>query len=322
MIRRDTTCRRRWCKVRRIDKPGAGLRAGDFLVPAGSEAVLEDVARRSGVDFAPLRAAVTAGVHEIKRPRVAMYQRFGGGNIDEGWTRLMLEQFHFTYKSIFDPEIKKGALIDNYDVLIIPNDSTATITGEAPAAGAAGGRGGRGGGGEGGGRGGNTPPEYRTGLAAEGVAAIREFVQKGGTLITLNGATAFPMDRLGIGVRNVLTGKSTKEFWCPGSTLRVSFDNTNPIAYGMAAQGLALYLNSPAFEVTAQNSENYDVVVRYADRELLESGWLLGEENLVRRAAVVTAKLGQGRVVLLGFPVQHRAQTHGTYKLLFNAMLR
>jgi glutamine amidotransferase-like uncharacterized protein len=90
----------------------------------------------------------------------------------------------------------------------------------------------------------------------------------------------------------------------------------------MPAQGLALYLNSPAFEVTAQNSENYDVVVRYADRELLESGWLLGEENLVRRAAVVTAKLGQGRVVLLGFPVQHRAQTHGTYKLLFNAMLR
>jgi len=327
MIRRDTTCRQRWCKVRRIDKPAAGLRAGDFLVPAGSEAVLEDVARRTGVDFAPLHAAVTAGVHDIKRPRVAMYQRFGGGNIDEGWTRLMLEQFHFAYKSIFDPEIKKGALIDNYDVLIIPNDSTATITGEAPAApaGAAGGRGGRGGaggGGEGGGRGGNTPPEYRTGLAAEGVAAIREFVQKGGTLITLNGATAFPMDRLGIGVRNVLTGKSTKEFWCPGSTLRVSFDNTNPIAYGMPAQGLALYLNSPAFEVTAQNSENYDVVVRYADRELLESGWLLGEENLVRRAAVVTAKLGQGRVVLLGFPVQHRAQTHGTYKLLFNAMLR
>ena len=64
------------------------------------------------------------------------------------------------------------------------------------------------------------------------------------------------------------------------------------------------------------------MVVRYADRELLESGWLVGEENLARKAAVVTAKLGQGRVVLIGFPAQHRAQIHGTYKLLFNALVR
>ena len=272
----------------------------------------------------------------MKRQRVAMYQRFGGGNIDEGWTRLVLEQFNFPYTSIFDPEIKAGNLIDKYDVLVIPNDATATITGEAQTAG--GGRGGRGGGaaaapaagrgaggeggGGGGGRGGNTPPEYRTGLGAEGVNAIRDFVQKGGTLVTLNAATAFPVDRLGIGVRNVLAGKNTKEFWCPGSTLKVTFDNTNPLAYGMPSHGLALYLDSPAFEITAQNAENYETVVRYEDRDLLESGWLVGEENLARRAAVVSAKLGQGRVVLIGFPAQHRAQTHGTYKLLFNALVR
>jgi len=308
--------------LRRVDKAGTGLRPGDFLIAPGSEAVLETVARQTGVDFTPLRGAVTAGAHDMKRQRVAMYQRFGGGNIDEGWSRLVLEQFNFPYTSIFDPEIKAGNLIDKYDVLIIPNDSTATITGEAPAAGAAaGGRGGRGGGG-GGGRGGNTPPEYRTGLGTEGVAAIREFVQKGGTLVALNAATAFPMDRLGIGVRNVVAGKSTKEFWCPGSTLKVTFDNTNPIAYGMPAHGLALYLDSPAFEITAQDAENYATVVRYEDRDLLESGWLVGEENLTRRAAVVSVKSGQGRVVLIGFPAQHRAQTHGTYKLLFNSLVR
>ena len=338
--------------VGRVDKPAAGLRAGDFVVAAGSEAVLETVARQTGVDFAALRGPVSAGVHDMKRQRVAMYQRYGGGNIDEGWTRLVLEQFNFPYTSIFDPEIKAGSLIDKYDVLIFPNDSTATITGEAPPAGAAPtGRGGRGGGGEtagappagpaggsapaaaaggrgagggggAGGRGGNTPPEYRTGLGTEGVNAIRDFVQKGGTLVTLNGATAFPVDRLGIGVRNVLAGKTTKEFWCTGSTLKVTFDNTNPLAYGMPSRGLALYLDSPAFEITAQNAENYETVVRYEDRELLESGWLVGEENLARKAAVVSAKLGQGRVVLIGFPAQHRAQTHATYKLLFNALVR
>ncbi len=327
--------------VRRVDKASAGLRPGDFLVAAGSEAVLESVAKQTGVDFTPLRAAVSTGVHDMKRQRVAMYQRFGGGNIDEGWSRLVLEQFNFPYKSIFDPEIKAGNLIDKYDVLVIPSDSTQTITGEAVAAvAAAGGRGGRGGaapapaaaaggrggggGGEfgGGGRGGNTPPEYRTGLGTEGVNAIRDFVQKGGTLVTLNAATAFPVDRLGIGVRNVLAGKTTKEFWCPGSTLKVTFDNTNPLAYGMPSHGLALYLGSPAFEITAPSAENYETVVRYEDRDLLESGWLVGEENLARKAAVVSAKLGQGRVVLIGFPAQHRAQTHGTYKLLFNALVQ
>ena len=81
-----------------------------------------------------------------------------------------------------------------------------------------------------------------------------------------------------------------------------------------------MFLDSPAFEVTAQNSEDYEVVVRYAERELLESGWLVGEQNLARRAAVVSVKLGQGRVLLIGFAAQHRAQTHGTYKLLFNGL--
>ncbi len=166
------------------------------------------------------------------------------------------------------------------------------------------------------------PPEFRTGWGTEGVNAIRDFVQKGGTLVTLNAAAAFPVDRLGVGVRNVLAGKSTLEFWCPGSTLKVTFDNTNPLAYGMPSHGLALYLDSPAFEITAPSAENYDIVVRYEDRDLLESGWLIGEENLARKAAVVSAKLGQGRVVLIGFPAQHRAQMHGTYKLLFNALVR
>jgi hypothetical protein len=328
--------------LRRVDKAAKGLRPGDFLVPTGNDADLQTIAGETGVDFKPLPAPVTDGVHDTGRLRIAMYQRFGGGNIDEGWSRFVLEEFKFPYKSILDPEIKAGNLKDKYDVLILPNDSTQAITGEAPGAAApaaGGGRGGRGGGrggaagegaaaaagrgGEGGGgRGGNTPPEYRTGLGTEGVNAIRDFVQKGGTLVTFNGATAFPIDRLGVGVRNVLAGKTTKEFWCPGSTLKVTYDNTNPIAYGMPTKGLALYLNSPAFEITGQDSEGYQTIARYADREILESGWLVGEENLAKKSAVISAKLGEGKVVLIGVPAQHRAQMHGTYKLVFNALVR
>jgi len=106
--------------IRRVDKASAGLRPGDFLIPTGSESTLEAVAKQTGVDFTPLRAPVSTGVHDTKRLRVAMYQRYGGGNIDEGWSRLTLEQFSFPYTSLFDPELKKGSLKDKYDVIIFP----------------------------------------------------------------------------------------------------------------------------------------------------------------------------------------------------------
>jgi hypothetical protein len=310
--------------VRRVDAAGDGLRAGDFLVGAGSDAVLADVAKQTGVDFTPLRGEVKQPTHEMKRLRVAMYQRYGGGNIDEGWTRLLLEQFAFPCASIKDAEIKAGNLNAKYDVIIVPEDSTATITGDRTAV-AAGGRGGQaGGGGGGGGRGESTPPEYRTGIGNEGVTALRDFVQKGGTLVTLGGASNFAIERLGVAARNALAGLPAKEFFCPGSTLKTTFDNTQPLAYGMPSEGLVTLLGGGlAFDLTpTDHNEQYSVLARYADRDVLYSGWLVGEQNLAKHPAMVAARIGQGQVVMYGFRVQHRAQTHGTYKLLFNALVK
>ena len=256
-----------------------------------------------------------------------MYQRYSGGNIDEGWTRWLLEDFRFPYASVMDAEIKKGNLNAKYDVIIVPDDTTAAITGERgnPAAGGAGRPPAAGGGpGEGGGfNATNYPPEYRSGLGNEGVSALKDFVEKGGTLVTLGNASSFAIERLGLNIRNVTAGKSTKEFWCPGSTLKVNFENTSPLAYGMPANGLAVYLSgNPAFEITpTQFNENYEIVVSYADRDLLQSGWLVGEQTLTKKAAMVAAKSGKGRVVLIGFRTQHRAQTYGTFKLLFNSLI-
>ncbi len=304
--------------VRRVDKPGDGLRAGDFIVASAAEPVLAAIAKDTGVSFSPLKSA--AAGHDVKRFRIGMYQRYRGGNIDEGWTRFLLEQFGFPYTTVMDAEIKKGNLNEKFDVIILPDDSTATITGERGTAPA--GRGGQGGEGFGP-REESTPPEYRTGIGADGVTALKTFVQKGGTLVTLAGASNFAIERLGLSLRNVVAGKTSKEFWCPGSTLKARFNSTHPLAYGMPAEGLALYLSgSPAFEITpSEHSEDYEVVARYADRDLLQSGWLLGEETLAKKAAMVSAKLGSGRVILIGFRVQHRAQTHGTYKLLFNGLI-
>ncbi len=300
--------------IRRIDQASQGLRPGDFVVVPASESVLAPLAKETGVDFVALKPEVPLIAHEVKRMRTGMYQRYRGGNMDEGWTRLLLEQFRFPYTTLMDAEIKKGALNDKYDLIILPDDSTATITGERRTER-----------GEGAGRPEETyPPEYRSGFGDDGVKALKAFVEKGGTLVTLGGASNFAIDKLGVNVRNVVANRSSKEFWCPGSTLKVVFDKTNPLAYGMPSEGLALYMGgSPAFEITpSEHNERYEVVVRYADRDLLQSGWLIGEATLAKKAGMVAAKQGNGRVVLIGFRTQHRAQTHGTFKLLFNTLLR
>ena len=84
-----------------------------------------------------------------------------------------------------------------------------------------------------------------------------------------------------------------------------------------------LFWENSAFEVNpSRHNDRYQTLVRYIDRDVLQSGWLIGEEHLANKAAMVSAKLGDGTVVLIGFRTQHRAQTHGTFKLLFNALLQ
>jgi hypothetical protein len=103
----------------------------------------------------------------------------------------------------------------------------------------------------------------------------------------------------------------------------VDFDNTHPLAYGMPSEGLILFTSNQAFDIQrGQNNEMYETVVRYQERDLLQSGWLIGEKHLSGKPALVRAKMGKGQVILFGFQPQHRCQTHGTFKLFFNALLQ
>jgi hypothetical protein len=289
--------------------------------------VLTGVASAAGVHFAALSGAAPVDAFEIRRPRVAMYQRYRGGNMDEGWTRLMFEQFDVPFRSIMDADIKAGNLDSKYDTILLPADSIAAMIGERSPAGAEAGRGGgpsRGP--DQGGRGGapdNTPPEYRSGFGAEGVEALETFVQKGGTLVAFAQAGDLPIQRFGLPLRNVVAGLDSKEFWSPGSTLRVRFDRSHPLAYGMPAEGFALFMaGGQVYEVTStERSQDVEIYATYVERDILQSGWLLGERVIAKKAAAVAVRHGAGRVVLIGFRPQHRDQTHGTFKLVFNALL-
>jgi hypothetical protein len=108
--------------VSRATRPSddGSVRPGDFLVGPGD---VTAVAKAAGVDFVALKAPLTSGVYQIRKPRIAMFQRYNGGNMDEGWTRLMFEQFDVPYTSLMDEELKKGGLEASYDVIVLPADS-------------------------------------------------------------------------------------------------------------------------------------------------------------------------------------------------------
>ena len=278
------------------------VKPGDFLVPPGEVA---GVARQSGVDFVALRSPVAAGAYAVRTPRVGLLKQYGGGNSDEGWTRLMFEQFDVPFSSLTDAQVRAGQLASSFDTIILPAGSMGAMIGG------------------GGGRGGSTPPEYRSGFGAEGVRALQAFVQAGGTLLTFGQAGDLPIQQFGLPLRNAVDGLPSKQFWSPGSTLKVTFDNSHPLAYGMPDQGLALFLaGSQVYDITSTaTSQDVTILSKYIDRDILQSGWLLGAEIIARKAAAVSVTEGRGRVVLIGFRPQHRDQTHGTFKMVFNALL-
>jgi hypothetical protein len=52
----------------------------------------------------------------------------------------------------------------------------------------------------------------------------------------------------------------------------------------------------------------------------LRSGWAWGQKYLDGGVIAIEARIGRGRVVLYGPEILQRAQPHGTFKLLFNAI--
>jgi hypothetical protein len=285
---------------------------GAFIVKEAKTSLLKQLAEKFHLVFYPLEKDVEKT--PVKAPRIGMYQRYWGGNMDEGWTRFVLEQFEFPYTTLMDDDIKKGSLKKKYDAIILPNDPEAMITGvdiekwwekhypwwPLP----------------------TFPPEFRSGIGEEGVEALKEFVEQGGNLICFDGASELAINQFKLKMRNVLEGVSPKEFFCPGSTLHACVDTCHPAAYGMPADSLIFFWNSHAFEILpSADNDKYEVVASYPEREILESGWLIGEEKIKKKSAIVVARCGEGKIVLIGFRPQHRAQTHGTFKMVFNSLL-
>jgi hypothetical protein len=109
-------------------------------------------------------------------------------------------------------------------------------------------------------------------------------------------------------------------FYCPGSLLQNEFDTTHPVAFGMPEAWPVFFESDQAYRIRPGFDIEADVVARYPRENILQSGWLLGEEYLRDQANVLSFEVGRGTAVALGSQVDFRTQPRATFKLLFNAM--
>ena len=166
------------------------------------------------------------------------------------------------------------------------------------------------------------PAEYAGGIEKEGVEALKAFVAQGGILVTLNEACGLVFKEFKVPADNALERITRTQFFCPTSLLKVKVNNSAPIGYGLAKETAVMFSRSLAISTRIPSGEwDRTVVASYPKKNILLSGWLLGEDFISRKSAVVDVKHQQGHIILIGVRCQHRAQSHGTYKFLLNALL-
>ena len=299
-----------------------GFSDGGTEYPAGTlvvrrsdpaDAAMEGIASELGLDVAGLARAPAAELLPLEPVRVGLYKSYVA-SMDEGWTRWLLENYEYDLTSLSDDDVRTGDL-SRLDVIVLPHQSTREILqGHAP---------------------GTMPDEFTGGIGLEGSLALSRFVEEGGMLVTLDGASDFAIAQFGLPLRNVTAGLADRSFFIPGSLIRATVDTAHPLAFGMRDEVATQFVRSRAFETvglprTREGGQettmepppaNVEVIARYAEGDILMSGWALGEEDAIGgKIAMVRVPMGAGEVVLFGFRPQFRGQPRGTYKLFLNAL--
>ena len=242
-------------------------------------------------------------------PKVALYKSWTA-NMDEGWTRWVMDDFKFPYTSVSDSVIRAGELRKRFDVIVIPDLTLREIRNGMSEA--------------------QVPPPYSGGLGEQGIAALKQFVEQGGHLVLVDGATELAPGALGIDVKLVTAGGGSgsrnaaadaEQIYAPGSILRVVVDPSHPVGRGMADSSAVYFVNSTSLDLPAGSAAR--VIARYPNQpeSILLSGFLQGAPKLAGKVAAADVAFGAGRVTMFGFRPLYRGQSYGTFKMFFNALL-
>lgn len=242
-------------------------------------------------------------------PRIGLYKPFTS-SMDEGWTRLVFDNHQIAYTSLSNDDVRQNRL--NVDTIVLAADSENTIVNGLSAE--------------------RYPLEFSGGIGEAGVENLKKFVENGGKLVCFDDSCAMVIKRFGLPLKNVVEGVRRNEFYNPGSIVKLQVDTKHPLAKGLLEDTPAYFSTSSAFDLVGVTPSGVPTseempkgitlttVARYASKDALLSGWMLGEKYINDKAALVEVTYGKGKIVLFAFRPQHRGQSHATFPFIFNAL--
>lgn len=305
-------------QVQRTTTSIGELPAGSFYLPSAGRNVLETASKEFGVS--PIAAdKKPAALTPIEAGRVALFDHYGG-SMPSGWVRWLLEQFDFGFQVVYPQDINKGNLNDRFDVILfigggLPSaDGTdAALYNRIPSADL-------------------IPQQYQhlTGALtnAESVPLLKKFVENGGRIVSVGAASSLvslfdlPVDdALVVNQGGTTKRLSSDEVFIPSSILRSQVNNQHAATWGIGNEVNLMFSNNPVFKIR-ENASHVQPLLWFDQNDLLQSGWAWGQQHIQGATSALVAKIGKGELYAFGPEITYRAQSHGTFKLLFNQLYR
>ncbi len=251
---------------------------------------------RGVLDLAPVTEPFAKSPNPLKtNPKIGLYHGFTS-SMDEGWTRLVFDNFQIPFTSVSDADFRNDNL--SYDALILPADRENTIVNGLSAD--------------------RYPPELAGGIMEKGVENLKKFVENGGKLICFDDSCELVIKQFDLPIKNVLKDLKRSDFYNPGSIVKLEVDTKNILAKGLREDTAAYFTDSSAFEIT--DGSRIKSVANYAAKDSLRSGWTLGEKYMNGKTALAEAAYGKGKIILFAFRPQHRGQSWATFPFIFNSL--
>lgn len=257
-------------------------------------------------------ASLPKNLEAVKPTRIALWDTYGG-SMPSGWLRLILEQYEYNFTVVYPPQFDRGNLNAQFDVIILPPNAITRSGGstrggqsqEAPD---------------------NIPSPHRENwgrLSVEtSVPILKEFVENGGTIVA-TGSSAALAQHFGLQVENALVDEDgnplgRETYYTPGSVLSVAVQDNQSATYGYGDHHIDVYFaNNDVFQI---NDADITPLMWFDTEKPLRSGWSWGEKYLQGGVIAFEKNINKGLLTVYSTDITFRAQTHGTFRLLFNRL--